>query len=72
MSDPTEMTQPDPHPVSGHRTPSEIAMDEAGPIGQQGGHVVSGGSLADFLKESMLPPLPKNRVRLGSRSDTGH
>lgn len=34
MSDPAEATQADPHPVSGHRTPREIAEDEAGPIGQ--------------------------------------
>ena len=34
MSDPSEATQADPHPVSGHRTPREIAKDEAGPIGQ--------------------------------------
>jgi hypothetical protein len=34
MSDPGEATQANPHPVSGHRTPQEIAKDEAGPIGQ--------------------------------------
>ena len=34
MSDPTEATHANPHPVSGHRTPREIAEDEAGPIGQ--------------------------------------
>jgi hypothetical protein len=34
MSDPTERTHANPHPVSGHRTPAEIAEDEAGPIGQ--------------------------------------
>ena len=34
MSDPTEATQANPHPVSQHRTPHEIAADEAGPIGQ--------------------------------------
>jgi hypothetical protein len=34
MSDPTELTHANPHPVSGHRTPAEIAQDEAGPIGQ--------------------------------------
>lgn len=34
MSDPDAATQANPHPVSGHRTPSEIAEDEAGPIGQ--------------------------------------
>ena len=34
MSDPSEATHANPHPVSGHRTPLEIAKDEAGPIGQ--------------------------------------
>ena len=34
MSDPSGATQANPHPVSGHRTPREIAKDEAGPIGQ--------------------------------------
>jgi hypothetical protein len=34
MSDPSEASQANPHPVSQHRTPREIAADEAGPIGQ--------------------------------------
>lgn len=34
MSDPKEATQANPHPISQHRTPREIAADEAGPIGQ--------------------------------------
>ena len=34
MSDPSESTQANPHPVSQHRSPREIAADEAGPIGQ--------------------------------------
>ena len=34
MSDPGGLTQANPHPVSQHRTPREIAEDEAGPIGQ--------------------------------------
>ena len=33
MSDPTELNKAEPHPVSSHRTPLEIAKDEAGPIG---------------------------------------
>jgi hypothetical protein len=33
MSDPTERKKVEPHPVSAHRTPEEIAKDEAGPIG---------------------------------------
>lgn len=34
MSDPAEASQANPHPISQHRTPWEIALDEAGPIGQ--------------------------------------
>jgi hypothetical protein len=34
MSDPSEATTVNPHPVSQHRTPGEIAADEAGPIGR--------------------------------------
>lgn len=34
MSDPSEVTQANPHPISQHRAPWEIAADEAGPIGQ--------------------------------------
>jgi hypothetical protein len=40
MSDPSEATHANPHPVSEHRTPHEIAKDEAGPIGQADGHNV--------------------------------
>ena len=39
MSDPTELYQDDPHPVSGHRTPRDIAKDEAGPIGRTPNHL---------------------------------
>ena len=41
MSDPSEATQADPHPVSGHRTPREIAKDEAGAIGQPDEDVIA-------------------------------
>jgi hypothetical protein len=34
MSDPSEATQANPHPLSQHRTPREIDADEAGPIGK--------------------------------------
>jgi len=34
MSDPSELHNVEPHPVSSHRTPREIAEDEAGPIGE--------------------------------------
>lgn len=41
MSDPGEATQANPHPISQHRTPWEIALDEAGPIGHPDGDVSS-------------------------------
>jgi hypothetical protein len=40
-SDPSESTQANPHPVSEHRTPREIALDEAGPIGQPDRDLIS-------------------------------
>lgn len=33
MSDPRELHEGEPKPASAHRTPREIAEDEAGPIG---------------------------------------
>jgi hypothetical protein len=45
MSNPTETTQADPHPVSGHRTPREIAEDEAGPIGHPDADVATRAAL---------------------------
>jgi len=33
MSDPSDRHRADPHPSSAHRTPDDIAEDEAGPIG---------------------------------------
>jgi hypothetical protein len=41
MSDPAEKTQANPHPVSQHRTPREIAADEGGPIGKADADVVA-------------------------------
>ena len=52
MSDPREATQADPHPVSGHRTPHEIAEDEAGPIGRADAEVVRPEIAEDRLKRS--------------------
>jgi hypothetical protein len=34
MSDPRELHEGEPRPASAHRTPREIAEDEAGPIGR--------------------------------------
>lgn len=36
-------TQVDPHPVSGHRTPHELAQDAVGPIGQGDTDLVAKG-----------------------------
>ena len=36
MIDQREREEGNPHPSSSHRTPSEIAEDEAGPIGGDG------------------------------------
>jgi len=58
MSDPREATQADPHPVSGHRTPHEIAEDEAGPIGQADAEVVR-------------PEIAEDQLKRSSRSDDG-
>ena len=55
MSDPDAATQADPHPVSGHRTPSEIAEDEAGPIGQPDTDVDG----KNVQGEKLPLPLPK-------------
>ena len=38
MSHRSELNQDDPHPMSGHRTPREIAEDEAGAIGGTSSH----------------------------------
>jgi hypothetical protein len=51
MSDPSEATQANPHPVSQHRTPREIAADEAGPIGQPDLDVVEKKSAAATTPE---------------------
>ena len=38
MNHRSELNQDDPHPMSGHRTPREIAEDEAGAIGGTSSH----------------------------------
>lgn len=38
MSHCSELNQDDPHPMSGHRTPREIAEDEVGAIGGTSSH----------------------------------
>jgi hypothetical protein len=71
VSDPTERSQVNPHPVSGHRTPDEIAEDEAGPIGQPNGHhVAKKGSEKDLpstvpAKRPRTSPTPRRRPKRG-------
>jgi hypothetical protein len=57
MSDPTESTQANPHPVSQHRSPREIAADEAGPIGQPDLDVV-----AKEVSDTTARGYPEGRV----------
>jgi hypothetical protein len=52
MSDPTETTHANPHPVSGHRRPEEIAEDEAGPIGEGDPRVVAERTPTKKLSQS--------------------
>jgi hypothetical protein len=54
MSDPSEATQANPHPVSQHRNPREIAADEAGPIGKPDVDVV-----AKAASDAGAEPKPK-------------
>jgi hypothetical protein len=56
MSDPTERTHANPHPVSGHRKPEEIAEDEAGPIGQRDAGVVAERTPTKKLSQSDVAP----------------
>jgi hypothetical protein len=59
MSDPSEVTQAYPHPVSQHRTPREIAADEAGPIGNPDLDVVSkeaSAASAEAKTQAKRPP----------------
>jgi hypothetical protein len=58
-SDPSEATQANPHPVSQHRTPREIALDEAGPIGQPDRDLISKEALGK--KAQRYPAEPRSR-----------
>ena len=62
MSDPTELNKDNPHPVSQHRTPHEIAEDEAGPIGRPDPDMIARG-----LPNATPPQKPApEHARLGS------
>ena len=68
MSDPSEATSANPHPVSGHRTPLEIAKDEAGPIGQGDAEVVATETDNGLL---VRPEIAEDRRKRFSGSDGG-
>ena len=55
MSDPTEMNKYNPHPVSQHRTPGEIAEDEAGPIGRPDPDVIAKEVPNETLQQKPAP-----------------
>jgi hypothetical protein len=68
MSDPTERTHANPHPVSGHRTPAEIAEDEAGPIGQSEEGVGARGvptAPSQQSDDAIRRPVPTAATRTG-------
>lgn len=70
MSDPSAKTQTNPHPVSGHRTPREIAQDEAGPIGQPDLDVISKAASPENANRDPAAkrvPTSGNSKRLGKR-----
>jgi hypothetical protein len=68
MSDPSEATQAHPHPVSGHRTPREIAADEAGPIGHPDGWFIGKrGSAKDLPSATPSKQTRKNAKAKGPR-----
>ncbi len=66
MSDPSEATQANPHPVSGHRTPREIAKDEAGAIGQPDVDVIA----KEVSGENSPPPPAAKRPGLPATPTT--
>ena len=80
MSDPSEATHANPHPVSGHRTPLEIAKDEAGPIGQADAEVARvpiGQANAEVVATEtdngllVRPEIAEDRLKRLSGSDGG-
>jgi hypothetical protein len=72
MSDPTEATHANPHPVSGHRTPEEIAKDEAGPIGQGDAAVAAEGAPTEKSPQSDIAiEVPRTRDRQKPKEDRG-
>jgi hypothetical protein len=68
MSDPAEATQANPHPISQHRTPREIALDEAGPIGHPDRDVSS--QKAAGAERTRYAKGPRRADSPGKKSDT--
>ena len=67
MSDPTEGTQANPHPASEHRTPREIALDEAGRIG----HPDRDASSKETSGQKMRYPAARHSPRAASAKKRG-
>lgn len=74
MSDPTERNKVEPHPVSSHRTPREIAKDEAGPIGEAPNHPnketlpAENGPVGPLDKSPEQPARSKSGLKRRARS----
>jgi hypothetical protein len=69
-SDPSEATQANPHPVSQHRSPREIELDEAGPIGQPDRDLIS--KEASGKKAPRYPAERRSQGAAGSRKRRKH
>ena len=63
MSDPTERHKLDPHPISSHRTPEEIAEDEAGPIGDATWHYAKPAPDDGGEREKEKRPAPRQEPK---------
>jgi hypothetical protein len=70
MSDPAEATQANPHPISQHRTPGEIALDEAGPIGQTDRDVSARSTTGVGAGRTRHQKGPRRADTRGTKADT--
>ena len=61
MSDPRAHTEANPHPISQHRTPGEIAADEDGPIGHPSEDVEVKRVLSDGVRGNNIAKKGKRR-----------
>jgi hypothetical protein len=69
MSDPAEATQANPHPISQHRTPGEIALDEAGPIGQADRDVSARSTAGAGVERTRHEKDPRRADARGTKPD---